>query len=50
MLQNVSYVPPHKPSSIWAGNKAHMGEIRNAYKIVVVKYDGKIPLRKTRHR
>jgi hypothetical protein len=34
----------------WAGHIAHMGEIRNAYKILVGKPEGKRPLRRPRHR
>jgi hypothetical protein len=34
----------------WAGNVAHMGEWRNAYRVAVGKPEGKIPLRRLRHR
>jgi hypothetical protein len=28
----------------WAGHVAHLGEVRNAYKILVIKPEGKRPL------
>jgi hypothetical protein len=34
----------------WAGYIAHMGEIKNAYKILVEKPDGKRPLERPRCR
>jgi hypothetical protein len=34
----------------WAGHEAHMGEMRNAYRFLVRKFEGKRPLRRTRHR
>jgi len=34
----------------WAGHVAHMGEIRNAYNILVGKPEGKRPLGRPRHR
>jgi hypothetical protein len=34
----------------WAGHVVHMGEMRNEYKIFVVKPEGKRPLRRLRHR
>jgi len=34
----------------WVGHIAHMGEVRNAYKIVVGKSEGKRPCRMHRHR
>jgi hypothetical protein len=34
----------------WVGHVAHMGEIRNAYKILVAKLEGKRPLTRPRHR
>jgi hypothetical protein len=34
----------------WAGHVAHMGEMRNAYKILVRKPEGKRPLRRPRDR
>jgi hypothetical protein len=34
----------------WAGHSAHMGGMRNAYKVVVAKPPGKKPLRRCRHR
>jgi hypothetical protein len=34
----------------WTGHVACMGELRNAYKILVTKAERKIPLRKPRHR
>jgi hypothetical protein len=34
----------------WAGHVARMGEKRNAYRILVGKPEGKIPLRRQRHR
>jgi hypothetical protein len=34
----------------WAGNVAHMGKIRNAYKILVGKPEGKRALGRHRHR
>jgi len=33
-----------------AGHVAHMGEIRNSYKILVRKHEGKGPHRRPRHR
>jgi hypothetical protein len=33
-----------------ARNVAHMGEMRNAYKILFQKSEGKRPFRKPRHR
>jgi hypothetical protein len=33
----------------WTGHIARMGEIRNAYKILVGKPEGKTPLRRPRH-
>jgi hypothetical protein len=32
------------------GHRAHMGEMRNAYKILVGKLEEKRPLRRPRHR
>jgi len=34
----------------WAGHATHMGEIRNAYSILVGKPDGKIPLGRPKRR
>jgi hypothetical protein len=34
----------------WAWHVAHIGEIRNAYKILLGKPEGKKPLRRPRHR
>jgi hypothetical protein len=34
----------------WAGHVAHLGEMRNAYKIFVGKPEGKKPLCRPRHR
>jgi hypothetical protein len=34
----------------WAGHAACMGEIRNVYKILDQKYEGKRPLRRQSHR
>jgi hypothetical protein len=34
----------------WTGHVAHMGETRGAYKVLVVKPEGKRPLGKPRHR
>jgi hypothetical protein len=34
----------------WVGHVVHMGEMRNAYRILVGKPEGKRPLRKLRHR
>jgi hypothetical protein len=34
----------------WVGYAAHMGEMRNAYKILVGKPEGKRPLGRIRHR
>jgi len=34
----------------WARHVAHMGEIRNAYNILVGKPEGKRPLGRPRHR
>jgi hypothetical protein len=34
----------------WAGHVASMGEKRNAYRILVGKPEGKIPVRRPRHR
>jgi hypothetical protein len=34
----------------WVGHVARMGENRNAYRLLVGKTEGKIPLRKPRHR
>jgi hypothetical protein len=34
----------------WAGHVAHMGELRNAYRILFRKLDGKRPLRRARCR
>jgi hypothetical protein len=34
----------------WAGDVAHMEEMRNAYKILVGKYEGKTPLRRSRRK
>jgi hypothetical protein len=47
--QNIIKVIKSK-SMRWAGNVACMGEMRNAYKILVGKPEGKRPLRRTRHR
>jgi hypothetical protein len=35
---------------IWVGNTAHMGEMKNVYKVLVRKPEGKRPLRRPRHR
>jgi hypothetical protein len=34
----------------WVGHAEHMGELRNAYKILVGKPDEKRPLRRTMHK
>jgi hypothetical protein len=34
----------------WAGHVAHMGEMRNVYKILVGEPEGRRPLRKQRHK
>jgi hypothetical protein len=34
----------------WVGHAAHMGEVRNSYKILVGKPEGKRPLRRLRCR
>jgi hypothetical protein len=34
----------------WAGHVACMGGMKNSYKILVGKYEGKRPLRRPRHR
>jgi hypothetical protein len=34
----------------WVGHVAHMGEMRNMYRILVIKHEGKKPLRKLRRR
>jgi hypothetical protein len=34
----------------WAGHVVHMGEMRNAYKILVGKPEGKRPFLRLRHR
>jgi len=34
----------------WAGNVARVGEMRNAYNILVGKHEGKRPLETPRHR
>jgi hypothetical protein len=34
----------------WVGHVACIGEVRNAYKILVLKPEGKRPLVRTRHR
>jgi hypothetical protein len=34
----------------WAGNTAHMGEIRSVYEILARKLEGKRPLGRPRHR
>jgi hypothetical protein len=34
----------------WAGRVVHMGEMRNAYSILVGKLEGKKPFRRHRHR
>jgi hypothetical protein len=34
----------------WAGHVAHVGEMRNAYKTLVGKREGKKPLGRPRHR
>jgi hypothetical protein len=34
----------------WAGHAAHMAKMRNAYKILVGKLEGKRPLRRPRRR
>jgi hypothetical protein len=34
----------------WAGHAAHMGEMRNAYKILTRNPEGKRPLGRYRHR
>jgi hypothetical protein len=34
----------------WVGHVAHMGEMRNIYKILVGKLEGTIPLEKYRHK
>jgi hypothetical protein len=34
----------------WVGNVTHMGEMRNAYKILVRNLEGKKPFRRPRHR
>jgi hypothetical protein len=34
----------------WAGHVAHMGEIRNACKVLIRKLEGMRPLRRPRHR
>jgi hypothetical protein len=34
----------------WAGHVEHMEEMRNAYKMLVRKPEGKRPLRRARHR
>jgi len=39
-----------KLRTIWAEHLAHMGEMRNAYKILVEKPEGKRPLRRPRCR
>jgi len=35
---------------IWVGHVVHMGEMKNAYKILVGKSKGKKPPRRPRHR
>jgi hypothetical protein len=40
-----------KPRRVkWAGHVSRMGEMRHAYNILVVKLEGKSPLRRPRHR
>jgi hypothetical protein len=34
----------------WAGHEARMGEMRNVHKILLIKSEGKRPLRRPRHR
>jgi hypothetical protein len=34
----------------WAGNVARLGDMRNVYKILVGKLEGKIPLERPRRR
>jgi hypothetical protein len=34
----------------WTWHTAHTGEIRNAYKILIGKLEGKRPLERSRHR
>jgi hypothetical protein len=34
----------------WAGNSAHVGKMKNAYKILVGKPEGKRPLERPKHR
>jgi len=35
---------------VWAGHVAYMQEMRNAYKILVKKHEGKSSLERPRHR
>jgi hypothetical protein len=34
----------------WKGQVAHMGDMRDVYKVFIVKPEGKRPLRRPRHR
>jgi hypothetical protein len=34
----------------WVESIEHMGRMRKAYRLIVIKYEGKIPLQGTRHR
>jgi len=50
------YTSPHIIRAIksrglrWVGHVDHMGEMKNAYDILVEKCEGKRPLRRLRHR